>query len=171
MLNPELVQKRIAELDLEPIKFKLATSDGYNANEIAVVDKWYRRFLLLAWKYPDMPVVVPEPIDAMWHHHILDTRKYAEDCATVFGQFLHHFPYFGLRGEEDARALRLAFQKTNDLMRAEFGESPTVALAQCRPEWAEEEAASSCSDCSGVWAKTTSLPQGETRPRFTPLPA
>lgn len=170
MTNSDLVQKRIAELDLEPIKFKLAVSDGYTADEIAAVEKWYRRFLFLAWKRPDMAVVIPEPIDAMWHHHILDTRKYAEDCAAVFGQFLHHFPYFGLRGDDDARALRTAFKNTNDVIMTEFGETPTAELARLRPEWAQEEMASSCSDCSGVWA-TGTLPQGEARPRFAQLPA
>lgn len=168
MLNAEVVKTRIAELDLEPIKFKLADTEKYDAKEIAVVDKWYRRFLFMAWKMPKTAVVVPEPIDKMWHHHILDTRKYADDCKTVFGEFLHHFPYFGLRGDEDARALRVAFQKTSELMQGEFGENSAEELAQLRPEWAEEDAASSCSDCSGIWAMpSSSLPYGEVRPRYT----
>lgn len=31
-------------------------------------------------------------IDEMWHEHILDTRKYSDDCQTVFGYYLHHTP-------------------------------------------------------------------------------
>jgi hypothetical protein len=165
MENTRLVAERIQELDLEPIKFKLAKDEGYSHQEIAVIDLWYRRFLFLGWKYSDRPIVVPKPIDAMWHHHILDTRKYAEDCKAAFGQFLHHFPYFGVRGDDDARALRAAFFQTKELMQKEFGENASDALADLRAEWSSEEAASSCSDCSSMWAVSI-LPDGEIRPRL-----
>ena len=161
------IKRRIEGIDLEPIKFKLSKLEGYSIDEINVVEKWYRRFLFLAWRHPSSAVVVPEPIDAMWHHHILDTKKYADDCSRVFGDFLHHFPYFGLRGDEDARALRAAFKRTSALMDEEFGENAADALAKLRKEWAADESASSCSDCSGIWpAATGSLPHGELRPRL-----
>ncbi len=35
--------------------------------------------------------VSPE-IDLFWHEHILDTKKYKQDCEMVFGRFLHHVP-------------------------------------------------------------------------------
>jgi hypothetical protein len=158
---------RISKLDLNPIKFKLRESEGYSDQEIAVIDKWYRRFLLLATTHPEKAVVVPDPIDDMWHHHILDTRKYEADCKEVFGQFLHHFPYFGLRSEDDALALRAAYEETNSLMQSEFGETAADELGQLRKEWAEAQAASSCSDCTAIWARGASaIPQAETRPGF-----
>jgi hypothetical protein len=60
-------------------------------------------------------------MDLFWHYHILDTIKYAEDCALIFGRFLHHFPYLGLRGDEDASRLRIAWQQTQALYALEFG--------------------------------------------------
>ena len=46
----------------------------------------------------------------MWHRHILDTRAYASDCERIFRNFMHYFPYFGLRGEADAVALESALR-------------------------------------------------------------
>jgi hypothetical protein len=61
-------------------------------------------------------------MDTMWHYHILDTKAYHKDCGTVFGHYFHHFPYFGLRGEEDARNLKSAFEQTKQFYAATFGE-------------------------------------------------
>jgi hypothetical protein len=59
-------------------------------------------------------------IDEFWHQHILDTLKYVDDCQYVFGYFLHHYPYFGLRGAEDAQALADSFEKTRALFIEHF---------------------------------------------------
>jgi hypothetical protein len=79
----------------------------------------------------------------------LDTQKYAEECSTVFGEFLHHFPYFGLRGEEDQRALRTAYESTLELMRDEFGEVPDEEMAMFGDTDTSVKASSLCSDCGG----------------------
>jgi hypothetical protein len=55
--------------------------------------------------------------------------KYAEDCHKVFGYFLHHYPYFGLRGEKDAANLAKAFATMQTLREKEYGsESGTFAV-------------------------------------------
>jgi hypothetical protein len=59
-----------------------------------------------------------------WHQHILDTRAYHEDCAAIFSGYLHHFPYFGMRGEDDKQALADAYSDTIDRYRTAFGEPP-----------------------------------------------
>jgi hypothetical protein len=64
-----------------------------------------------------------EDVDTFWHYHILDTRKYAADCQAVFGQFLHHFPYSGLRGNEDAAAHEAACERMRVLYEETFGVS------------------------------------------------
>ncbi|HEU4561412.1 MAG TPA: hypothetical protein VFS20_26400 [Longimicrobium sp.] len=63
----------------------------------------------------------------MWHYHILDTRAYHRDCQTLFGEYFHHFPYFGMRGEEDEQNLERAFKMTGVLYEEAFGE-PIVLL-------------------------------------------
>lgn len=125
MKSLEEAQQAIDRLDLDPIKFKLTREDGegWTSGQAEVAEKWYKRFLFLNLKYQGLVSIVPtKTIDAFWHYHILDTIKYAEDCQKIFGYFLHHFPYFGMRGEEDERNLKQAFEKTSELFLAEFGE-------------------------------------------------
>ena len=69
----------------------------------------YRRFLALNIVYEDRKICPTGPIDDFWHAHILDTHAYAQDCDYLFGRYLHHFPYFGMRGPDDYEALQTAF--------------------------------------------------------------
>jgi len=127
----------IDALDLEPIKFKATRSeDGYGwtpeyADAMALA---YKRYLVLHAKYPEATLAPDQDTDRFWHMHILDTRKYAADCDAMFGEFLHHFPYLGLRGEDDERALQDAFAQTQSLLAREFGEGAVKASAWCAAE-------------------------------------
>lgn len=114
----------IDHLDLGPIKFKLMQEDeeGWSSEQVNITEKWYKRFLALCLKYPKNVNVPTEAVDIFWHYHILDTMKYHEDCQNVFGYYLHHFPYLGLRGKDDAERLTKAFNETSRLMFVEFGE-------------------------------------------------
>lgn len=47
--------------------------------------------------------------------------KYAADCDAVFGYFLHHFPYIGLRGEDDEAAHHRVGQRMKELYEETFG--------------------------------------------------
>ena len=60
--------------------------------------------------------------DEIWHHHILDTYKYYNDCLNIYGQFLHHYPYFGMRGGQDSTDLANTFKITQMLHLKEFGD-------------------------------------------------
>lgn len=170
MKPPDLdaVQYRIEQLDLEPIKFKLVKELGYSVDQVQIIEKWYKRFLFLTFRYPEKPIVVAEVIDSFWHQHILDTRKYAEDCQQVFGEFLHHFPYFGLRGDEDQNALLEAYRESLVLMRQEYGETPDKELLDAVDDYmAGSTVPSLCSDCSSYWRN----PAGplEQRPRLADM--
>lgn len=114
-------------LDLSNVKMKLEDADeglGLASAEVELMEDEYRKFLALHLIYPDVDIVPCEIVDEMWHRHILDTAAYREDCATIFGEFLDHFPYFGMRGEEDAQALNDAYADTLDRYRDAFGEPP-----------------------------------------------
>jgi len=127
----------IQAMDLTMIKFKATRKeDGYGwSDEYAdAMELAYKRYLILHAKYPEMTLAPEQDIDRFWHMHILDTRKYAADCEATFGRFLHHFPYLGLRGEEDAKALDNAFDKMQELYLKEFGEAMPKASAWCAVE-------------------------------------
>lgn len=126
------VRHAIDTMDLGPIRFKLMDKTDGAGWPPALVDKtevWYRRFLFLNAKLrgSGRAVVPNKLIDTFWHYHILDTQKYAEDCEKTFGYFLHHFPYFGMRGAADAAELNVAFADTLTLFQTEFGEAPDSA--------------------------------------------
>lgn len=85
---------------------------------------YYRNFLKILRKHGESHDFLPPSIeiDEIWHHHILDTSKYQKDCQVIFGTFLHHYPYFGMRDEADHNALTSAFDVTQRLYVEEFGE-------------------------------------------------
>lgn len=124
----------IFALDLDPIKFKLMDKEegyGWSRAQADRCELEYRRFLALLAKYPDEVIAPSKEVDQFWHGHILDTMKYAEDCQNVFGYFLHHFPYFGLRDEEDVANLARAAKTMQRLYRQEFGAAPADEAGYC----------------------------------------
>ncbi|MCY3653872.1 MAG: hypothetical protein OXG70_02405 [Cyanobacteria bacterium MAG IRC1_bin_28] len=121
-------------LDLEPILVKAMDaekSNGWTLGFARRVAQEYRRFLVLCLEHRQDTnhLVVPSKlVDKFWHLHILDTRKYIEDCQHCFGSVLHHFPYFGMRGDKDAINLRETYYETFVLYRSAFGKQPPADI-------------------------------------------
>lgn len=114
----------IGNLDLEPIMIKVMDKEeglGWTLEFTHRVVVEYKRFLTLCLEYPQFAMVPSTYVDDFWHFHILDTQSYQEDCQEIFGYFLHHFPYFGMRGEEDAQNLKLAWLASCALYEKRFG--------------------------------------------------
>lgn len=121
-------QERIdALLDLGNLRMKLADPDegkGYTPDRLDLMEGEYRKFLAMHLAFPDADIVPCKLVDEMWHQHILDTEAYHDDCDAIFGRYLHHFPYFGMRGEDDEQALHNAYADTLERYRQAFGEPP-----------------------------------------------
>jgi len=132
--STEQVIAAIQALDLDPIKFKLMDPEegqGWSREYVNQMAIEYKRFLTLSVKYSEETIAPSKDVDKFWHGHILDTMKYAEDCQNVFGYFLHHFPYFGMRGEEDAANLAEAGRTTQRLYEQEFGKTNPSRPSMC----------------------------------------
>ena len=117
--------KAIADLNLDAIKVKLMhreSGEGWSLEKANAVEFEYRRFLILMKQFPEEETGPLMDVDTFWHYHILDTLKYAADCEQVFGYFLHHFPYIGLRGEDDEAAHRRVGERMKQLYEQTFGE-------------------------------------------------
>ena len=54
----------------------------------------YKRFLELIVRFPEVRMSPTKLMDTIWHHHILDTKNYHNDCNNIFGFYLHHKPTF-----------------------------------------------------------------------------
>ena len=116
---------RIQDFDLTRIMWKIGDpgeGNGFTPQRLAQAEMDYRRFLHLHLKYPDIEIVPTKLIDEVWHQHILDTRAYAKDCQDIFGDFLHHYPYFGMYGEKDQANLQKCFERTQQIWMNCFGE-------------------------------------------------
>ena len=117
--------KAIADLNLDAIKVKLMhreSGEGWSLEKANAVEFEYRRFLILMKQFPQEETAPLMDVDTFWHYHILDTLKYAADCEQVFGYFLHHFPYIGLRGEDDEAAHQRVGERMKQLYEQTFGE-------------------------------------------------
>lgn len=121
MTNDHAAVAAIADLDLTAIKFKLMTDKGWPVAKLERVELLYKRFLTLIALHPSRALVPNDDVDEFWHAHILDTRKYAADMQQCLGYFLHHFPYFGLRSDEDRSEMNRAFAETVQLYEDKFG--------------------------------------------------
>jgi hypothetical protein len=123
----EEIKDYIFNMDMSMIFFKMTNEESagelgllWEEEDAAFAINQYRQYLFLIRKY-NTNISPTLAIDAVWHNHILDTRKYVQDCQAVFGFYLHHFPYFGSRDEEDRAHLEMAFENTKMLFKKEFG--------------------------------------------------
>lgn len=61
----------------------------------------YFKFLECKLKCDDYESLLLSPtwkIDIVWHHHILDTKRYEHDCIKLTGRIIHHNPDGDLKG-------------------------------------------------------------------------
>ncbi|TWI65353.1 uncharacterized protein DUF1399 [Pseudoduganella lurida] len=141
----------IEALDLEPIKVKLMheeSGEGWSRAHADAVEKEYRRFLILMKKYPQEQAAPLMDVDTFWHYHILDTLKYAADCDAVFGHFLHHFPYIGLRGEADKAAHHRLGVRMKELYEETFGED----YGQAASAWSASPERAAAAGGQAAWS-------------------
>ena len=124
LINVKGIDPKIAELDFELMKLKLQDEEeglGWTEDQVDSAEIEYKRYLNLCMVYGKG--MVPNKImDQTWHYHILDTIAYHEHCEKLFGGYMHHYPYFGMRGEQDAQDLKDSFEKTKDLYLELFNE-------------------------------------------------
>ncbi len=143
----EVMLEKSAKLDLRPIAYKLMNPDrgeGWTKERVIEAVGTYRKLLVLNGMFPERPIVPTHDVDEVWHTHVQDTAKYRVDCDYLFGAFFDHFPYFGLRGEEDAQRLTESFIQTRKLYIEVFGFDPYEKAdhTEC-----DSRSCNSCSSC------------------------
>lgn len=78
------------QLDREKAKLKeaLQCTDEF----CSALHREYLRFWALKKTYKDKHIIPSLYLDKLWHLHILDTKKYREDCERLLGAFWDHSP-------------------------------------------------------------------------------
>ncbi len=130
------IHPAVERLNFENLKFKLTQSSEaeMTLEQFILAEQEYRRFLSLKKMYPSVDLVPSKLIDAFWHAHILDTKAYRQDCQNVFGYFLDHYPYFGIKDSEDYENLQSSFGRTKKLYEHHYGKYPKreSSAARCQ---------------------------------------
>jgi uncharacterized protein (TIGR04222 family) len=106
--------------DARPFSVRLRQEQRWSARRAARAMTEYRRFLVLAGAAGH--TVSPSPdVDAVWHLHLTDTRRYWDDfCPRVLGRPLHHDPSRG--GPQEAAKHRGLYAQTMASYERLFGE-------------------------------------------------
>ncbi len=107
------------QLDLDSVIYKLLKEKNWELGRAREAEHNYKAFLFLIGQGHHL--VPTADIDEMWHMHILDTQKYMVDCATHFGEFIHHYPFMGLEDDADAAYAQSVFDQTRALFEAGLG--------------------------------------------------
>ena len=124
----------IQALDLEAVKLRVMDTElgeGWNREYADSIEVAYKNYLTMLVKYQDHAedILLSEDVDEFWHTHILQTVKYAEDCQTTFGKFLHHSPHVGERSPADMKHRAVLAENTRDLYQREFGSARIAEAA------------------------------------------
>src|ERR1700733_7352643 len=61
----------------------------------------YRKFLAIKIVHWRQRLIPSDPVDEVWHSHLLMTKKYRQDCQRLFGQYLDHDPMYGSRSWQE----------------------------------------------------------------------
>ena len=120
----EQAMARVAELDFTMLKRKLALQKGWSDELIAEAEQFYRQFLALKMVYPKRAISPTVAIDEFWHAHILDTRAYIADCKALFGRYLHHYPYSGMKDMFELMLSQVVHKEMRELFLQHFGVDP-----------------------------------------------
>ena len=117
----EEAERAIDQLELGPLLAACRRANRWSEQDAETAETWYRQHLKLCFRYPDQPIAaLSKKADLLWHHHIVDTFLYRDDCNRIFGTFLNHVPLYERPTPDDSRA----FKTTIELYRREFGEPP-----------------------------------------------
>ncbi len=125
----------VNSLDLKQMDDKLVNFYGWAEEEVSLMNDYYKKWLAIHVAYPELAIAPSVKLDEYWHMHILDTKKYMEDCQLIFGHYLHHYPYFGLEGDKEN--LDSGFETTRKLFQHHFnhdllGVANPCASSSCR---------------------------------------
>jgi hypothetical protein len=110
--------ERIQSLDLSKIHLNLMDTvdgPGWDEEKCNQVQGQYRLMLLAVMVDPMTEIAPTKDVDKFWHYHILDTRRYTDDCEFLTGKMIHHDPYLGMEGPDSVAEFNEAWDNTKNI--------------------------------------------------------
>src|SRR6266446_5177676 len=93
-------------LNLKQIMAAIRKKERWNVDRAKTAEHWYKNFLWMCYLNRKRPVAaLGRDADIVWHNHILDTKRYRDDCDKIFGGYLDHRPFFGKLTKPDEEAV------------------------------------------------------------------
>ncbi|WP_428011680.1 glycine-rich domain-containing protein [Baaleninema sp.] len=86
------VEARLAAWNTDTLCEDVRILLGLSRRQAFEVVELYEQFWGLMARYPQTRLVPPMIVDRVWHLHILDTRRYRQDCWFLVGEFVDHQP-------------------------------------------------------------------------------
>lgn len=126
----------IQGLDLESVKLRVMDpelGEGWTKEYADGIEVAYKNYLVMLTKYPDdiEDILISKDVDEFWHAHILHTKKYADDCQKIFGNFLHHDPQPRERSSAEIQRRSVLIEKTHHLYLQESRSRRNADAAYC----------------------------------------
>ncbi|WP_139189251.1 hypothetical protein [Thalassobaculum litoreum] len=124
----------ISDIDFTQLKsqFLCGSQDkeglGWSQDKADAVESLFKEWLYLKRVYYG-ELVPPDFIcQDLWQIYLKDSIKYVTDTSAIFGQYLHHFPYFGIGDKQEKKRREVAFLHTKSRYKELFGkEWPTIS--------------------------------------------
>ena len=91
-----ILNDRIDALRLDDIRSELVRKEIFYPEHAEGAVAEYRKFLLMQGQHLRadgdgcLVFIPPDEVSEVWHAHILDLRRYLEDCDWLFGRTLFH---------------------------------------------------------------------------------
>ncbi len=135
MLNTLEAQEKVRTIwswDLHAVQRRVMKDTGMKYDDVMELTQEYRRYLICIVANPGTEVPVSEPVDRLWHVHMLFTQDYDRLARTLFPETgIRHTPT--LTEEEEAAILPQYQAVTLPTYNRLFGQPPTRfwPLAHC----------------------------------------
>lgn len=120
------INDKFKEINLTPITKQIIANEELSLEDLEISEKLYRTFLLLHYYHPNQKLIPTNEVDVFWHNHILNSKKYFDDCNELFGTYLHHTP---MQIENLTKTVKNDFDNTLKLMKGYFKSMyPNISL-------------------------------------------
>lgn len=103
-----------------PFSARLMRENGWTEEYTLEVIEEYKKFMFLVC-VTDHPVSPSDPVDQVWHLHLIYTKSYWDEfCHGILGRAVHHNPTKG--GQEERKKHKGMYNQTAESYQRYFGE-------------------------------------------------
>lgn len=115
--------QKVQHLDLSSIVSVLMESKvdpRWSQTQTVEAIAQYLAFLYLVDRYPHLQLIPDSNVEQVWRYHLLNPKKYAEDCQILFGYKIDYSLYLDLKSTQGDYDHLKAYALTQVLLAKHF---------------------------------------------------